>query len=69
MAYSTLKIPPKVSYNKHFKTNVNWKGIDSNVKAMCTWGKIQILAGISGEGNGNSLQCFCLENPMDRGDW
>ena len=20
-----------------------------------------------GEGNGNSLQCFCLENPMDRG--
>ena len=20
-----------------------------------------------GEGNGNPLQCFCLENPMDRG--
>ena len=26
--------------------------------------------GISpGEGNGNSLQYFCLENPMDRGAW
>ena len=22
-----------------------------------------------GEGNGNPLQYFCLENPMDRGDW
>ena len=22
-----------------------------------------------GEGNGNSLQCSCLENPMDRGTW
>ena len=22
-----------------------------------------------GEGNGNSLQYYCLENPMDRGDW
>ena len=22
-----------------------------------------------GEGNGNPLQCSCLENPMDRRDW
>ena len=22
-----------------------------------------------GEGNGNPLQYFCLENPMDRGAW
>ena len=22
-----------------------------------------------GEGSGNSLQCSCLENPMDRGAW
>ena len=22
-----------------------------------------------GEGNGNPLQCSCLENPRDRGDW
>ena len=22
-----------------------------------------------GKGNGNPLQSFCLENPMDRGDW
>ena len=24
---------------------------------------------ISGEGNGNPLQCSFLENPMDRGAW
>ena len=23
----------------------------------------------TGEGNGNSLQYYCLENPMDRGAW
>ena len=23
----------------------------------------------TGEGNGNPLQCYCLENPMDRGAW
>ena len=22
-----------------------------------------------GEGNGNPVQCSCLENPMDRGTW
>ena len=22
-----------------------------------------------GEGNGNALQCSCLENPRDGGDW
>ena len=22
-----------------------------------------------GGGHGNALQCFCLENPMDRGAW
>ena len=24
---------------------------------------------VSGEGNGNPLQYFCLENSMDRGAW
>ena len=26
-------------------------------------------SGRSGEGNGNPLQCSCLENPMDGGAW
>ena len=30
-------------------------------------GLIPGLGGSPGEGNGCSLQCYCLENPMDRG--
>ena len=28
-----------------------------------------LLQTLYGEGNGNPLQCSCLENPMDRGAW
>ena len=32
-------------------------------------GSIPGLGRSPGEGNGYSLQCSCLENPMDRGTW
>ena len=32
-------------------------------------GSIPGLGRSLGEGNGNPLQYFCLENPMDRGAW
>ena len=32
-------------------------------------GSISGLGRSPGEGNGNLLQCSCLENPMDRGAW
>ena len=32
-------------------------------------GSIPGLGRASGEGNGNPLQYFCLENPMDGGAW
>ena len=31
--------------------------------------KMAAGSNITGEGNGNSLQYSCLENPMDRGAW
>ena len=31
--------------------------------------RIPGLGRSSGEGNGNPVQCSCLENPMDRGAW
>ena len=31
--------------------------------------QLQDTAIYGGEGNGTPLQCSCLENPMDRGDW
>ena len=32
-------------------------------------GSIPGSGGSPGGGNGNPLQCSCLENPMDRGAW
>ena len=32
-------------------------------------GSIPGLGRSPGEGNGNPLQDYCLENPMDRGAW
>ena len=32
-------------------------------------GSIPGLGRFPGGGNGNPLQCFCLENPMDGGAW
>ena len=31
--------------------------------------RLPALGSSHGEGNSNLLQCFCLENPTDRGDW
>ena len=31
--------------------------------------KIYLFMAVQGEGNGNPLQCSCLENPVDRGAW
>ena len=39
---------------------------------MCNAGDLSSILGSGrspGEGNGNPLQCYCLENPMDRGAW
>ena len=37
-----------------------------NVGNQCS---IPGLGGSPGEGNGNPLQYYCLENPVDRGAW
>ena len=41
-------------------------------EAACDAGDLGLIPGLGispGEGNGNPLQCSCLENPMDRGTW
>ena len=46
-------------------------GLDGKASA-CTAGDPGSVPGLgrsSGEGNGNSLQYSCLENPMDGGAW
>ena len=46
-------------------------GSDSKASA-CNVGDLDSIPGSGrspGEGNGNPLQYYCLENPMDRGAW
>ena len=45
----------------------------SGKESTCNTGDVSWIPGSGrpppGEGNGNSLQCSCLGNPMDRGAW
>ena len=44
----------------------------SGKESACNVGDVGSIPGLGrspGEGNGNPLQCSCLENPMDRGAW
>ena len=46
-----------------------WSGLDGKESA-CNGGDLDLIPGLErslGEGNGNPLQYFCLENSMDRG--
>ena len=55
-----LKVPAKVIVKKKInRICLNWK---DEVKLF-----LSIDAIIFGEGNGNLLQCACLENPRDGG--
>ena len=46
-------------------------GSDSKVSVYNAGDPVSIpgLGRSAGEGNGNPLQCSCLENPIDRGAW
>ena len=52
--------------NKGFPSGSDNKESASNVGDP---GSIPGSGRSTGEGNGYPLQCSCLENPMDRGDW
>ena len=46
--------------------------LDSDKESSCNAGDAGLIPGLGrspGGGNGNPLQCLCLENPMDRGAW
>ena len=46
-----------------------WAQMVKNLPTVLeTWGEPWV-GKIPGEGNGNPLQCSCLENSMDRGAW
>ena len=45
------------------------KNLPTNAGDVRDAGSIPGLGRSPGEGNGNPLQCSCLENPIDRADW
>ena len=45
------------------------KNLPANAGDVKDMGSIPGSGGSPGGGNGNPLQCSCLENPMDRGAW
>ena len=45
------------------------KDLSANVGDARDVGSIPGLGRSPGEGHGNPLQYFCLENPLDRGAW
>ena len=65
-----------IQMNLFTKYTVREFGMDiggSEGKASaCSVGDVSLIPGSGrsrGEGNGNPLQCSCLENPTDRGAW
>ena len=47
-------------------------GGSNDKESACSAGNPGLIPGSGrspGEGNGNPVQCFCLENPMERGAW
>ena len=56
----------------HLMTKWVCPGGSDSKELICNVGDLGSIPGMgrsSGEGNGNPLQYFCLENPMDRGAW
>ena len=52
-----------------FRSGSVVKNLPVNSGATGNLGSIPGLGRSPGKGNGNPLQCSCLENPMDRGAW
>ena len=49
-----------------------FSGGSGGKESACNVGDLALIPGLGrspGEGTGNPLQDYCLENPMDRGAW
>ena len=57
---------------KRRKKSVGENGSSDSKESARNAGDLGLIPGLGRspeQGNGNSLQYFCLENPMDRGAW
>ena len=60
---------PTLSLEKSYKDFPGGSASKASVYNVRDLGSIPGLGRFPGEGNGNSLQYSCLENPMDGGAW
>ena len=60
-----------VAYWFFNNTSFPQQNTDKSIEFFHLWSNwdLLIFSLLFGEGNGNPLQFFCLENPMDRGAW
>ena len=59
----------ELGYRTPWDSQVAVKNLSANAGDVGVMGWIPGLGRSPGEGNGNPLQFFCLENPMDRRAW
>ena len=62
---SVGKIPPTLVF-------LGFSGGSNGKESTCKVGELVSIPGLGrspGEGNGNALQYFCLENSIDKGAW
>ena len=64
--------PPGVTLKCYFLLYLDFPGGSDGKASVYNEGDPGSIPGLGrspGEGNGNPLQDYCLENPMDRGAW
>ena len=62
------RLSPKTYFSKA-KVALVVKNLPANAGNARDTGSIPGWGRAPGEGNGNPLQCSCMENSMDRGSW
>ena len=72
-AYQEKRYPIKICFsNQGFPDSLDCPGGSDGKASVYNAGDPGLILGLGrspGEGNGNPLQHYCLENPMDRGAW
>ena len=66
MAPHSSTLPWKIPW---MEEKVGCSPWDCEESDMTEWLHFHFLLSCIGEGNGNPLQCSCLQNPRDRGTW
>ena len=59
-------------FSHTYLVSVGFPGGSDGKESTCNAGDLGSIPGLErsrGEVNNSSLQCSCLENPLDRGDW